>query len=146
MRILSATILVLSTVSAVNADVSTVPFDNITQQERSGERFKVSVVEKYGNTTITVNIAKRDGERFVGANLHIYDKRIYRITDHQQVGRIPLAATAGKDDGDQQVSLHLFRELATKCRLGIYVDSTSQNAKQAKTYFLIDIGSYFPDQ
>jgi hypothetical protein len=40
----------------------------------------------------------------------------------------------------------MFRELAIKCRLGIYVDNASPDAKQAKTYYLIDIGSYFPDQ
>ncbi|TWU38603.1 hypothetical protein [Novipirellula artificiosorum] len=145
MRILFASILTCSAVAMVNADVSTVQFDKTTQRERAGDRFVVSVVEKYGNTIITVSIAKRIDERFVGANLHVYDQRIQRDTKRKQIGRIPVAATAGSHGEDQQVSLYMSRELATKCRLGISIGDESPDAKQSKTYYLIDVGSYFPD-
>ena len=112
--------------------------------EKADGRFDISVVEKYGLPIITVAIPNRENEQFTGGNLYICDNTI-ELADSQQIGRVPLFATVNKDGKDESVvQLSLTRELAAKCRLGIYIDKKKSDARLTKSHYIIDIGSYFP--
>ncbi len=136
--------LVLSAVPTVNAEDVTIEINKTTQGPRSGQRFRISVVEKYNLPTITVSIAKRDDERLLRADLIIYDQQGDRIQGDRPIAGIPVQPTAATDSEDQVLVFHLARDLAPKCRLGILVTKTAPDVKNVRTTYLVDLQSYFP--
>ena len=128
-----------------NSDVTTIQLSKNTHQ-KAGRRLDISVVEKYGSTIISVTISTRENEQFAGGNLYIYSKAINRLANDKQLGRVPLFVAVNKDGQDKSLlQLDLTRELAAKCRLGIYIDKQAPDARPTKKHYIIDIGSYFPE-
>jgi hypothetical protein len=144
MRILLMSALILSAVTTVHAEETAININRTNQSKRSGQRFHISVVEKYNLPTITVLIAKREGERLLRADLMLYDQPADTVQGARPLAGIPVQPTSAPDSDGQVLVFHLARDLAPKCRLGLIVAETARDAKKATTTYVVDLQSYFP--
>lgn len=139
MRLTLAVLLMLSAAEISRGDVGLVFVDKDNQQQRSGDRLRISVSRKNDpNRTVRVFVKNGKGELPVRADLRIGDRG-------KPEAMIPVKMTLNQTRTGFYISLEMTREFAKRSELSVLVDFTKEDKIHAGTQYHIDLASYLDD-